>query len=75
MSRRNDVYVLGFSERLRDAVNKKGLSDSEVSKRIGLQHGAVCGYINYNQMPTCKTLARLSQVLEVSTDYLLGLKA
>lgn len=74
MSRRNDVYISGFSERLRDAVNKKGLSDSEVSKRIGLQHGAVCGYINYNHMPTCKTLARLSQVLEVSTDWLLGLR-
>lgn len=68
------TYISGFGERLGKAIAEKGLTDSEVSKRVGLQHGAVCSYINYHKMPTCKTLARLSQVLDVSTDYLLGIK-
>lgn len=74
MARINSTYISGFSERLSTAIINKGLTDSEVSKRVGLQHGAVCSYINYHKMPTCKTLARLSQVLDVSTDYLLGIK-
>lgn len=66
--------IYGFDERLRSAVNKTGLTETEICKRIGLHHGAIYSYLNGITMPSCKTLARLSKVLGVSTDWLLGLK-
>ena len=73
MRKRNE-YVYGFGERLGRVITEKGLTDREVSRRIGLADTAVCNYINYGRMPSCLSLKRLAMLLDVSTDYLLGVK-
>ena len=74
MPRKDNNYVYGFAERLDETIAKRGLSQYEVCKRVGVSDSVIWCYINYHKMPTCMTLARLSKVLGVSTDYLLGLE-
>lgn len=65
--------VQGFDERLKIAIKNKGITQVELEKRIGVSHGIIYSYINYGIMPSCLKLAKMACVLNVSTDWLLGI--
>ena len=71
---RTAQMVEGFGERLDTAIKDKGITHVELEKRIGISHGGIYQYINYGMMPSCLRLARIAAILNVSTDYLLGLE-
>ena len=71
---RTAQMVEGFGERLDTAIKEKGITHVELEKRIGISHGGIYQYINYGMMPSCLRLARIAAILNVSTDYLLGLE-
>lgn len=60
-------------ERLRDAREKRGLSQEELAARIGAAQTQITRYEKNNSQPSQAVLIRLAETLEVSTDYLLGL--
>ena len=71
---RTDKYVMGFGDRLYQAIQDKGLNKQEFEKKIGLKgKGGVNRYMYYNQMPSAFLLAKMSVVLGVTADWLLGL--
>ena len=72
---RTDKYIQGFGDRLLEAIEKKGLTQTEVAKRMGLTgNSAIYKYTMCGQMPSCFMLTNMACVLGVSTDWLLGLK-
>lgn len=62
----------GFSERLQQATFDSGLTNTEICKRARIDRNSLFNYIS-GFMPVSDKLARLAVVLNVSTDYLLGL--
>ena len=61
-----------FGERLKQARQQKGLSQSELGKRINVHYTQVGRYENKGAKPAGDVLARIANVLEVSSDYLMN---
>lgn len=69
---RRKVKVRGFTERLNDAIWKSDLDIKEISRRTGITR---CNIWNYQNgiTPKLDNLVALAVVLNVSTDWLLGI--
>ena len=62
-----------FSKRLKEIRMARGLSHDQVSKKCGVARSTFAGYEINNSFPPVDTLALIAQVLQTSTDYLIGL--
>lgn len=67
-------HVEGFEGRLLKAIGDKDMTCNQVGRITGIGQGCINRYINEKQMPSCINLVKLAKLLEVSTDWLLGLK-
>lgn len=63
-----------FCERLKVLRTEKGLSQPELANLLGVSNGIISFWENGVNEPTISNLIKLAEVLEVSTDYLLGLE-
>lgn len=61
-----------FCERLKALRTEKGLSQPELANLLGVSNGIISFWENGVNEPTISNLIKLAEVLEVSTDYLLG---
>ena len=53
---------------------ERNLSQPELAKLVGVSNGMMSFWENGINEPTITHLLKLSQIFEVSTDYLLGLE-
>lgn len=60
------------NERLRSLRERKGLSQGEAAKKMGIVRTTYSNYEAGNREPDNDTLKKFSEFFEVSTDYLLG---
>lgn len=70
MSNPNDDGI--FSQRLIEAREARGLSQTELAKRSGLQPAAVGHFEKDRRKPSFHNVRALAKALSVSADYLLG---
>lgn len=61
-----------FPDRLREARERRRLNQGELAERAGLQASAISHFETGTRKPSFDNLRRLSDALEVTTDYLLG---
>ena len=61
-----------LAERLRAALNKRGLSQRKFAAMLGVEQTTFCAYCNARRTPSVEMLVRISELLDVPTDYLLG---
>lgn len=61
-----------FGERLKSLREKKELSQQELGNRFNLSQSTIAYYEMDRKEPTQRTLQRLADYFEVSTDYLMG---
>lgn len=61
-----------FKDRLRETRESLGLSQAELAQKSGLQAAAVSHFETGKRSPSFANLLKLSDALNVSTDYLLG---
>lgn len=55
-----------ISKLLRQAREKKGLSQRELAKMVGVSHVTICHYERDNHMPRISHLKRLAQALDLT---------
>ena len=60
-----------IGERLKEARMKKGLTQEELGKMIGVTKVSICGYELGTRTPTIDNLILLSDFLDVDANYLL----
>lgn len=66
-----EVYpVSELSKRLRSARERKGLKQIQVYERTGINNKTLSGYENGVSEPDTDTLKKLSEIYEVSIDWL-----
>lgn len=63
-----------FQERLKELRNEKGLTQREVARLLEISTTCYSGYEQGYREPDFKTLIKLCEFYEVSSDYLLGLE-
>lgn len=68
------AYIQGMSERLEEAIEKSGKTITEISKAANVTRPAIYNILNYESGGTALTVARLCAALNISADWLLGLK-
>jgi transcriptional regulator with XRE-family HTH domain len=61
-----------FPRRLRAAREMRALSQLDLAERAKLQQAAVSHYESGGRRPSLRNLRRLSEALEVTTDFLVG---
>jgi transcriptional regulator with XRE-family HTH domain len=65
------MNVIG--KRLREARERKDLKQTEVNKKTGINNKTLSGYENGVSEPDSETLKTLSELYEVSIDWLMGI--
>jgi len=60
-----------IGKRIKELRKKKGLNQSEIGEIIGLTYSTVSSIESERCEPTSKVIMKLSELFEVSTDYLL----
>jgi len=61
-----------FKTVLKTLRTKRGLSQEEIGKELGISKGAVCYYETGQRAPDIVVLSAFADYFGVSTDYLLG---
>jgi transcriptional regulator with XRE-family HTH domain len=66
--------IYGLSERIKNSRTQKGLTQVQVAKRLNVTKSAVNLWETNGSTPSLINIIKLSQMLNVSTDYLLGVR-
>jgi len=59
--------------RLTEAIRTSGLNITEIATKLGVSISIVAQYCNTKKLPSLDTFARLCKILDVSSDYILGI--
>ena len=63
-----------IGKKLKEAREKKGMSQADVGRVSGIHMGAITHFENDRRQPTIQTLAKLCKALGADANVLLGLK-
>lgn len=61
-------------KRLQEAILNSRLTQEEIAKKINVDKSTISSYLYSNICPSLKTFVKLCEVLNVSSDFILGLK-
>ena len=61
-----------FASRLAELLKKQGMTQKELSERIGVTEATVSRYMNGNRIPKSEIVANIATALHTTSDYLLG---
>ena len=61
-----------FGERLKEIRLEKGLKQADIAKSLNISGNTVHAWETDKQEPSMTTILKLSEILEVSLDYLFG---
>ena len=64
---------MSFGNRLLHVLEDKNITQKQFSETLNIAPSTLNGYINDYREPDFSILRKISTILEVSTDYLLGL--
>ena len=64
--------MTGFAGRLRAAMEKRGMNQTQLAQESGLTVAAISRIINADRMPNAASLIKITNALDVSADYLIG---
>lgn len=59
--------------RLRECISNSGLSQKEIAMRLHVSQQTVSKYMKLDIFPALDTFANLCKILDVRSDYILGL--
>lgn len=70
----DEIGLDRLHRRLKHALTAKNISQRELGRRIGATQASVSHYVNGRQLPGATALFKICRELDVSADWLLGLK-
>lgn len=62
-----------IQQRLRAAIKNSGIKQKDIARHIGVSAQTVSKYMKANIFPALDTFAKLCALLDVSSDYILGI--
>ncbi|MBO5481068.1 MAG: helix-turn-helix transcriptional regulator [Clostridia bacterium] len=63
-----------FGERVKATLKENGRTQKALAAAINVQPSTLCEWLNGNNQPPMQAIVDIAVYLDVSTDYLLGLK-
>ena len=62
-----------IQQRMRESISRSGIPQKEIAQKIGVSAQTVSKYMRAEVFPALDTFAKLCAVLDVSSDYILGI--
>lgn len=63
-----------IQKRLRECISESGIPQKEIARRVGVSPQTISKYMKKDVFPALDTFSKLCRVLDVTSDYVLGLK-
>lgn len=63
-----------IKRRLKEEIKSSGLTTAEIARRVGVSPEMITQYVTTKKLPRLDTFAALCRALDLSADYILGLK-
>ena len=63
-----------FGERVKQTLKETGITQKQMAKQLNIQTSTLCEWLNDHNEPPMQAIVDIAVFLEVSTDYLFGLK-
>lgn len=67
------IKLEDIQKRLRDEIKNSSLTQKQIAEKLGINPSTVSKYIRLDKFPSLETFANLCQILDVSSDDILGL--
>ena len=74
MSARHKKIDFTFAQRLEKILIERNIYPAQLARMTGLNRSAIYSYIDGTAQPRAYAIVKIAQALDVSADYLLGLK-
>ena len=76
MNQYNDkgIFMKIFGERVKQTLKENGIMQKELAKALNVQTSTLCEWLNDHNEPPMQSIVDIAKFLDVSTDYLLGVK-
>ena len=68
------IRIEDIQKRLREAIQYGNISQKELADRLGVNPSTVSKYMRLDKYPSLDTFANICEILDVSSDDILGLK-
>ena len=68
------IDIKDIQARLREEIKGSSLSQKEIAERLGVNPSTISKYLHSDKYPAIDTFANLCEILNVSSDEILGLK-
>ena len=63
-----------FGERVKQTLKELGITQKKLAESLQVQTSTLCEWLNDHNEPPMQTIVHIARALDVSTDYLLGMK-
>lgn len=63
-----------IKKRFTEEIRNCGLTKTEIAKRVGVSPEMITQYVTTKKLPKLDTFAKICKELDLSADYILGLK-
>lgn len=63
-----------FGERVKQTLKELGFTQKRLAEELKVQTSTLCEWLNDHNEPPMQTIVDIARILDVSTDYLLGVK-
>lgn len=67
------IDINEIQKRLREAIKYSNVSQKELAEKLGINPSTVSKYMRLDKYPSLDTFANICQILDVSSDDILGL--
>lgn len=68
------IELKDIQKRLREEIKNSALTQKEIADKLGVNPSTVSKYLRQDKFPALDTFANLCEILDVSSDDILGLK-
>ena len=68
------IFMKIFGERVKQTLKENGIMQKELAKALNVQTSTLCEWLNDHNEPPMQSIVDIANFLDVSTDYLLGVK-
>ena len=68
------IEISDIQRRLRETIKTSPLSQKEIAERLHVDPSTITRYMRDDKFPSIDTFANICEILDVSSDEILGLK-
>ena len=67
------MELKNIQERLRESIRQSNYTQKEIAKGVGVSPQTISKYMKNNIFPALDTFARICKMLDLKSDYILGI--